>query len=277
MTEQFEHFIYMQKAAKESLPRFSAAQQKLTPLLTEGVCFSAKKGDFRLRFLDPNEQTMLDRIVEVVSTKPQLAGLNYDSLITLASNRLAIIAEGRVGNSWELASYLGAEVVSPEERAQRHGQVDQGLALVEIRSSFTLTGTETESGANYQGNGLNPIMKIIQTCNLNTQTEGLLPIGFTESIPAFVDLPPILSEAIGLNQKLGMESIKINDLSTALRKMLTEPCPEKRCVPRGDAIEGQCACECKLFYFNPITGLPGTRIPQIDTILKEEGVLRTNA
>ena len=270
---EFELFLAAQQSAQEQLPWSKTVLHSLEPQLERGIIFCGKSTDFRLRYLAPNDEQLITKILSLASKKPQLCDVNELLLHSLAQKRLALVAEADNKGSFEFASYLASEMLDNATINNRLANLKEGMSFIEIRTSITCGLGESDSGTSYQGNGLNSIMKILQAWNLTVRTGGLMPVAVDESIPACLSLPPIQSEAFALNTKLGMSIMNVSASADKLKSLLVEPCPPKRCFLRGDAIKGQAICACRIYYFYFAKSLPATRIPKIDQIFESQEAL----
>lgn len=272
MSELMKQFIDVQENSKGAYAAYESSVAELSPLLAQGIEFTRinKAGQpqlFRVKYINPQSATV-DQIVATAQQIPQLAHLDREGILTLANRQESLIAEAQIeGGEWEFAAYLGAEVMDDMQMEERLKGKGEGVAVREMRTSITLK--------KYGGLGLNQILKIIQMANLFARSHGLLPVAFTDDIPACekCHLPSIRSESMGINRRLGMQSIPVSATVGELKSSLVEPCPDGRCALRGDAFEGQEICGCQLWYFDPSKGIPATGIQVIDNIFTTHGIL----
>lgn len=240
------------------LQKYQYAWRALEPLLIAGVQFQKNDMLFRVRLLLP-EDSAIEKLCQRARELPQLAEVSQESLEIIAASHRGIIVEAQDYNQdWNVASYLSAEMLDRDEEVRRL-QLPSEMRVIEMRSSMTFPG--------YTGLGLNTLLKKLQACNLYAQT-GLIPIAFTDDIPSFNENSPIRSESVGVNQRLGLRRVLVADLTEeSFQSSLVQPCPQGRCVLRGDAQVGHPACGCSIWYWDPKNGIPLTKIPQIDTVL----------
>lgn len=242
-----------------------ALHQQLNFLLEKGVVFSRKDKSFILGYV---REDLANEVVTAVNQNPQLVPLKYDDVVELARSKLALAVfciggyPDASGEDPVFVAYFGAET-----------QPTEPFGYWEMRSSVTIPSLRRH--------GLNSLLKVAQMLNLLTRRPDLVPLAFTDDMPACGDKPAIKSGSFDLNKKLGLVEIKVSVLQPNLKHHLASFCPEGRCLHQSGvvALEGQQACSCSIWLPSPKQEWPDMGVEPIDklkksffNLLEKEGV-----
>ncbi len=173
---EYKQFVRTQQEAPRWHDTYQTAWQELQPMLEQGVVFLSKRKIFRVRLLHENNSDEINQIVRAANTLPQLVGLDPEGVRAIAREKLALVTEARVGNKWEVSSYMGAEPLTPDEKRRRLSRTRQGRSIRELRTSITFTNNMSQSGIDYRGYGLNTKTKPIQFLSIFALSDGTGPL-----------------------------------------------------------------------------------------------------